>query len=402
VGLQVADAHIKADGLARLLGGEPDVSNHPSSEHRQEPDDMLGLIASLFAPRGAGVSPWTEADFTAAADMQARPWVLATAGSTGLTAEFPFISDVPAAIAGCTETALLTASSTERHPQLGSGLLLRLQLPINFPKDCGAEAAVTLNLLEAAKRTDAHTLGAWCLGPDLGDRGDQHSVNFVSFVPAAAYRRGLLEVLALDMGIRARRLADLSFRDSGARTSTPEQIAEVLRTASSPENLDLSRKAYRAGSAAVAAESAELAKAASKTRELWHTRSHHEVECGEGSEGSGGGQSSPDSASPQTTDLDVMKDGARHPIVTLFATISGRLWGTVDRIQQFSLATFRKMKGKNPLVALAVFVVCLAAGATAFLLAVMLQILLMALFMVFAPLQLFAAAARRALIRKRT
>jgi len=31
VGIQVADAHIKAEGLARVLGGEPDVSTHPRS-----------------------------------------------------------------------------------------------------------------------------------------------------------------------------------------------------------------------------------------------------------------------------------------------------------------------------------------------------------------------------------
>ena len=280
VGLQSADAHIKADGLARLLGGELDVSGHPGSGARHEPDDMLNVIASLFAPQGAGASPWTEPDFTAAADMTPRPWVLANGDATGLTAEFPFTGDVPAAIAGRAETALLTASSTERHPQLGSGLLLRLQLPINFPKDNGSSAALTLNLLEATEMTDTHTLGAWCLGPALADRSDSHSLNFVSFVPAVAYRKGLLDVLAMDMAIRVRWVVRAFLGDVPATASTSEQLAGALRRASSPENLERSRAAYRAGADVIAAERAELAREASKTKELWDTRPRQDqVQC---------------------------------------------------------------------------------------------------------------------------
>jgi hypothetical protein len=280
VGLQAADAHIKADGLARLLGGEPDVSAHPTSGVRGEPDDILNVIASLFAPRGADASPWTEADFKAAADMKPRPWVLANGDATGLTAEFPFSGDMPAIAAGRAETTLLTASSTERHPQLGSGLHLRLQLPFNLPKDQGSEVAFALNLLEAAETTNTHTLGAWCLGPVLPGRTDTHSVIFASFVPAAAYRRGLLDVLAMDMAIRARWVARISLGDTGIRASTPEQVAEALRRAASTENLEHLRKAYRAGSYAVATETAELVTEASKTKDLWGTRPRKdEVQC---------------------------------------------------------------------------------------------------------------------------
>jgi hypothetical protein len=204
VGTQAADAHINADGLARVLGGEPDVSPHPRSGHRREPDDLLNLIATVIAPAGAGASPWSEADFKATADMIPRPWVIANAGADGITAEFPFGGDRPAAIADRLKTALLTVSSTERHPQLGSGLLLRLQLPVNVSPEGGSDLAWMLNALETVEDANTHTLGAWCLEPAPSGRPDAHSLTFVSFVPAAAYRKGLLDVLAMDMAIRTR------------------------------------------------------------------------------------------------------------------------------------------------------------------------------------------------------
>jgi hypothetical protein len=96
-GTQVADAHIKADGLARELGGALDVSAHPRSGPRREPDDLLDLIATVIAPAGADASPWAETDFKAAADMRPRPWVLANVDAAGITAELSFTGNRPAA-----------------------------------------------------------------------------------------------------------------------------------------------------------------------------------------------------------------------------------------------------------------------------------------------------------------
>jgi hypothetical protein len=271
VGLQAADAHIKADGLARVLGGEPDVSAHPASGARREPDDMLNVIASLFAPQGAGASPWTEADFKAAADMTPRPWVLANGGTGGMTAEFACSGDLPAMVAGRAETALFTASSTERHPQLGSGLVLRLQLPFNFTKRKAVDIAWMLNMLEASETTDTHTLGAWSLGLTPPGRTDAYSVTFVSFIPAAAYRKGLLDVLAVAMAVRARWIANMLPGDDAIRHHTPEQFAEVLRHALRPERSAELRDVVRAGTNAIAAEAVERAAQADSLRELWRT-----------------------------------------------------------------------------------------------------------------------------------
>lgn len=250
VGLQVADAHIKADGLARVLDGEPDVSTHPRSGPHREPDDLLNLIASVIAPAGAGASPWAEAEFKAAAEMKPRPWVLANADAGGITAELPFTGDRPAAIADRPETALLTASPRDRHPQLGSGLLLRLQLPFNVSSEEGSDLAWLLNALETIEDTNAHSLGAWCLGPTPPRRPDAHSVTFVSFLPAAAYRKGLLDILAMDMAIRTRCVATfLGDRATSGRTAA--RFGEALRRALRPEAVDELRRALTLGVEAI-------------------------------------------------------------------------------------------------------------------------------------------------------
>jgi len=234
VGVQVADAHIKVDTLARVLGGKPDVSAHPRSGPRREPDDLLDLIPTVIAPAGAGISPWVQQDFEAAAELRPRPWVLANADAAGITAELPFTGNRPAAIAGRPETALLTASSRDRHPQLGSGLRLRLELPINVSAEEGADLAWMLNALETLADTSTHTLGAWCLKSTPPDSQDMRSVTFVSFVPAAAYRKG-------DMAIRTRWVAGLLGGHAGQGASAA-QLGGVLRRALRQERIDELRR----------------------------------------------------------------------------------------------------------------------------------------------------------------
>ena len=200
VGLQAADAHIKAPELARLLGGEPDTSPHPHTGWRPRADEMLGVIEQVFAPQGRGPSPFTDADFKAALQLAPRSWVLATGNGAGLTAELPFFDDVPAVLGG-RGTALLVATATERHPQLGSGALLRLSLPAlpgADPADSrrGAQLAGELNRAEPQAWAAAHFLGAWTFDPTLG-------LTFVTFLPAAVYRARLLDAMLRSMAARA-------------------------------------------------------------------------------------------------------------------------------------------------------------------------------------------------------
>jgi hypothetical protein len=271
VGIQAADAHIKVDGLADLLGGKPDASAHPRSGPRPEPDDMLNVIAAVFAPGGAGPSPWTGADFKAAADMTPRPWVLATADDAGLTAEYPLARDLPAVAGKGPETALFTASSTDRHPQLGGGLLLRLQLPFPFTESHGSEVACNLNALETAGDRNTHTLGAWCVGPAGPGPTARQSVTFVSFIPAAAYRKGLLQVLAVEMALRTRWIASVLPGDNAPGQRMRNDVDTAVRSSAHPARLGELRRAAAVGAEVMRSEASQNAAEAADTSQLWQT-----------------------------------------------------------------------------------------------------------------------------------
>lgn len=131
-GIQAADAHIKLTQLsprglygdaadygevgkrifekaeaarrriAAAKGGWPmvwaDLSHHPRSGAREEPDGMLDIIRDFFVPQGQGPSPFTEDDFKTALAMKPAPWVQASGGGPELTAELAFTGSRPAAM----------------------------------------------------------------------------------------------------------------------------------------------------------------------------------------------------------------------------------------------------------------------------------------------------------------
>src|SRR5204863_5961875 len=108
--------------------------------------------------------------------LQGPPCILATGDDrgAGLTAEFPFFE----------RTSLLRATTEEAHPQLGTGILFRLSLPITDSKQDWPKGAHLLNTRELDSFTRAPFLGSWCAG-------DQ-AITFVSFYPNIAYQPGLL------------------------------------------------------------------------------------------------------------------------------------------------------------------------------------------------------------------
>lgn len=147
--IQAADAETKVATAAEVLRGEPGVSQHPGSGPRETMDDLLNVIEGSVARVGQESSRFTEEDFASAADTLSGQ-VLATASETGLTAEFPFFGATPAVGTALglgtstqLETALLQADCEARHPQLGSGVLLLLKLPL--AKDADASAAIANN-----------------------------------------------------------------------------------------------------------------------------------------------------------------------------------------------------------------------------------------------------------------
>ena len=200
--MQAADAHIKvAQGIERLLGGEPDFTDHPTNGPRQNMDDMLNVLEQTVAPMGKNASPFGEVDFVALESMDPSPSVMTCADQGGVTAEFPFTGQRPAALipgqGQPLETALFQATSAEAHPQLGSGCLCRLTLPV---QDNTPDLACRLNGDESTSWSASHFFGAWCNG--------EQGLTFITFVPALAYQPGLLQNIFWSFAGRARWAAE--------------------------------------------------------------------------------------------------------------------------------------------------------------------------------------------------
>lgn len=214
--IQAAEANSHADEIAELLNGNLDVSSHPLSGARSTPDDMLNVIEGFFAPRGEEASAFTSKDFQVAMNLNPRPWVMANASEDGFTAEFSFPGCMP-------PTALLTINNKATHPRLGSGLSLRLRLPVTLSGVDVAGLASKMNLAELNSEVYTHFMGAWCLDFEgnmdlakkalmLGDTSKSTStmkelakktLTYCSFIPSAAYNASILPNLVYAMAQRS-------------------------------------------------------------------------------------------------------------------------------------------------------------------------------------------------------
>jgi hypothetical protein len=188
--IQPIDAQVRAHVGAEMLGGAPDKSGHPSSGVRLQHDDMLNIIQATYRPLGEGPSRWVDSnEFEQVPTLLSKGGFFSTGGRSGLSAEISFGND----------SALITASGDERHPQLGHGVCLLLHLPCSLSKAVAARLALELNSADA-NATAGHLLGSWC---SAERRGGNVPV-FASFIPNLLYRPGLLFQMILSLGIKAR------------------------------------------------------------------------------------------------------------------------------------------------------------------------------------------------------
>ena len=125
-------------------------------------------------------SPWALEDFQQAAENIRAAGYFCTADDTGLTAEFPWEDGAPPAMLGGV-TSLMTFQSDMRHPQLGSGLFFKLELPQQFTPTQLPGLVNHLNVLELTGEGARPLYGAWCSPFDSG------RLAYVGFVPNAAY-----------------------------------------------------------------------------------------------------------------------------------------------------------------------------------------------------------------------
>lgn len=202
--LQLQEAEGHAGGLARFLDGKPHYSGHPKSGVREKPDEIAGCVENLVRPLGGGPSLWEDAEFVDSCEryMQQPPCLLANAGGSGHTAEFPWGEF----------SSLLQITAGDRHPAYGSGLLLRQRFPIGTGDEADlVRTALELNDADVTRgAADAYGFGGYCV-----ESGD---LVFVAFYPNAVHRAGLIPNLYFTSAARARFASVIFLEDDWSET----------------------------------------------------------------------------------------------------------------------------------------------------------------------------------------
>ena len=178
--LQMADAYAESAELAAAFGGRVHATPHPRRGLRERPDEMVGVLET-YVQHGEGDSPFTPDEIAALVHLEPRPWLLAANQLQRLDARLEFAEGL---------TARLEVDAAARHASLGSGLQMRLVLPV----EPDAMVAQRLNANECLE-PDAHQLGAWCVDEERG-------LLFSGFVPAAAYTPGLSRALVYHLSAK--------------------------------------------------------------------------------------------------------------------------------------------------------------------------------------------------------
>lgn len=163
--LQMTDAYAEAAELADAFGGQVAASPHPRQGLRLTPDEMVGIL-DIYQQRGEADSPFEPEELAQLVQVEPRPWLLASNDLHRVDADLEFATDIH---------ARLELDAEAKHPSLGSGLQMRLKLPIE-PDPMVAQRLNANERLEP----DAHQLGAWCVD-------DEHGLMFTGFIPAAAW-----------------------------------------------------------------------------------------------------------------------------------------------------------------------------------------------------------------------
>jgi hypothetical protein len=175
--IQPINAQIQGPQMPSIAGsGVPNMAR-PITLGALPLDDILEVVAQVYAPIGQEASRFAGHDeFEKFAETYARNDNCFGNGSpSGMTLETPFGSD----------SALIRLKTDETHPQLGSGLLVTLQLPYSGDALSMARQAAELNFLETIAWTDFPQLGSWHTAQN---RGSDEGLAFTLFVPSALYK----------------------------------------------------------------------------------------------------------------------------------------------------------------------------------------------------------------------
>ncbi len=205
----VAASQLGAASMAQLLfsqmlpHSEVDASEHPKNGLPDVVDELVNFWDSFFRPQGQSPTLFAPDEFRGIERIGHGPSVCSTAGDGEITCEFPFFGATPAVVAmnqqpPRIETSLFQANGQVSHPAIGSGCFVRMTVPVavNSPSD-----ANTLNRLEIQQWTRCHLIGSWCLSAE--------GLRFVTFLPSAIFRSGLLKAFFANSASRNRWARDL-------------------------------------------------------------------------------------------------------------------------------------------------------------------------------------------------
>ena len=176
--------------IVGLLGGKPAFEPHPQSGMRMTSDALTQVTDQEVIPAGAKGNAFVGSDFASISEHGGPFELYSTADDQGCTAEFPFSSSIPPALAsalgrkpmGLTAMAQMMAM---RHPGYGQGLTGLLHVPEDGSPAKIRETANRLNLLEFTMGTGFPAWGAWTT------QGDRGTLTHASFIPNAYARKGL-------------------------------------------------------------------------------------------------------------------------------------------------------------------------------------------------------------------
>ncbi len=189
--LQVWEARTWAPRLAASLGARTLITGHPDRGVRAQPDEMAGAVEKLVLPTGREASVWADSELSAAAPgLEEVSGVLsASYQPDGLTVEVAF-GDV------ASRCQILNGA---KHPFYGSGLLVLQAFPLAPQTEAeGAGLALAFNDIELAREPLGYGFGSYAWR-------DQR-MYFITFLPNALYRMGLLPNLVASCAQRSRSL----------------------------------------------------------------------------------------------------------------------------------------------------------------------------------------------------
>jgi hypothetical protein len=196
--LQLCVAESEADYIAARSGGRVAEATLPIGGPRRMPDEMLGMLESgPFAKSGRAASAFVDKWEMDTIEHIARnsPFV-ATPGSTetGLSLEVAFN----------VETALIVIDASDSDRRAGTGLTVRLRLPLSLTPQDASRQANALNLTEAVGASMATHYGAWSWDLSPASRLSPCTLAYKLFVPNVLHRTGVTQDCAASFVKRAR------------------------------------------------------------------------------------------------------------------------------------------------------------------------------------------------------